>query len=205
MKTKAKWLGAVLAAAAVLAAGRAEAANPAYLYIDVTIVSNLSVAVAGSAASTATVNWSGTNVAASGVGAQVSNTSAYIAERWELTTSANSADSTNGNPGWTIGSAPASETAELQALFVSAANVCPPLAAAEWTSATVAPALLSSQQAWYTSTTLVDSALGTALPDIAATSRMNPSSVRGLCWHLDGPTSTALTHMQIVPVVVTAF
>ncbi|MFI5347228.1 MAG: hypothetical protein ACHQ51_12715, partial [Elusimicrobiota bacterium] len=46
-KTKMKWLGAVLVAAAALTAGRAEAAagTPSYLNIDVTIANNLSVSV----------------------------------------------------------------------------------------------------------------------------------------------------------------
>jgi len=208
MKTKTtKWLGAAALTLALtaLGAGRAGAVtNPAYLYIDVTIVSSLSVQVAGAAASTVTANYNASGAVmsnAGAVGVAVTNNSAYSAERWELNTTAFSADSTNGNTGWTIAAANGSETAELQALFVSAANVCPPNAAAEWSGSSDA---LSTTQTQYTSTTLVDSA-ASAFPDVLATSRLNPSSVRGLCYKVTGPTATGLSNMQIVPVVVTAF
>ena len=208
MKTKTKWLGAALLALMGIAAGRAEAGQgtSSYLYIDVTITNTLSVSVNSVNTSSIAVTWSGTPTLGATSIATVTNDTGYLAERWELKTTAFSADSTSGLTGWTIGGAPGLETVEVQAVFVSQPGGCPALAAAEWSNALIAPALTVAQTA-YTSTLLADTALGgvNAQPDNLASSKMNNASSRGLCWKLGMPTSTALANPQIVPVIVTAF
>ena len=208
MKMKTKWLGAALLALLGLAAGRAEAGQgtSSYLYIDVTITNTLSVSVNSVGASSVAVTWSGTPTLGATSIATVTNDTGYLAERWELMTTAFSADATDGSTAWTIGGAPGLETVEVQAVFVSAPGGCPALAANEWNNALIAPALSTVQTA-YTSSLLADSALGgaAAQPDSLAFSKMNAGSSRGLCWKLGMPTSTFRTHEQIVPVIVTAF
>jgi hypothetical protein len=208
MKTKTKWFGAALVALMSLAVGRAEAGvgNPSYLYIDVTITNTLSVSVNTLNASTAAVTWSGAGSLGATAVATVKNDTGYMAERWELATSAYSADSTNGATGWTTGGAAGIETVEVQAVFVSALGGCPALAASEWNNALISPALTVAPQA-YTASLFADTSLGgaSAQPDNLVTNKMNNASQRGLCWKLSMPTSTALTNPQIVPVVVTAF
>ena len=208
MKTK-KWLGAAVLALVGLAATRAQAGvgNPSYLYIDVTITNALSVSVNGALTSTQTVTWSGQSALGAAATAAVTNDTGYLAEKWELKTSAFSADATNGATGWTIGGAPGVETVEVQAVFVSAAATgCPLTTALEWSNALIAPALTTSQAA-YTQSLLSDTSFSgaTAKPDNAGTNAMNAGSVRGLCWRLGMPTSTSLVNQQVVPVVVTAF
>ena len=209
LKMKTKWLGAAVLAVMGLTAGRAEAGagDPSYLYIDVTISNALSVAVNGVNTSTQSVTWAGATALGAAATAAVSNDTGYLAEKWELRTSAFSADSTNGATGWTIASAPGVDTVEVQAVFVSAAATgCPLTTASEWSNALIAPALATSQAA-YTSSLLADTAFSgsTAQPDSLTTYKMNAGSVRGLCWRLGMPTSTSLTNAQVVPVVVTAF
>ena len=207
MKTKTKWLGAAVLALMALA-GRANAGQgtSSYLYIDVTITNTLSVSVNSVGASTNSVTWSGASALGATTIATVTNDTGYLAEKWELKTTATSADATNGSAGWTIAGAPGVDTVEVQAVFVSAAGVCPALAASEWNNSLIAPALTTSQTA-YTSSLLADTALGgaAAQPDSTVTFKMNAGSTRGLCWKLGMPTSTSLTNQQIVPVVVTAF
>ncbi len=209
MKTRTKTkLGAALLALMALAVGRAEAGvgSPSYLYIDVTITNTLSVSVNSLAASTAAVTWSGAASLGQTAVATVTNDTGYLSERWELKTSAFSADSTNGATGWTVAGAPGVEAVEVQAVFVSPTGNCPALAASEWSNALIAPALTTTNQA-YTASLFADTAVGgaSAQPDNTSTTKMNAGSSRGLCWKLGMPTSTALTNPQIVPVVVTAF
>src|SRR3569832_274927 len=193
LKTTAKWLGAAAVALTALTATRAQAGvgNPSYLYIDVTITTALSVAVNAARTSTQTTTWSGEAALGATATAAVTNDTGYLAEKWELRTSAFSADATNGATGWTIGSAPGVETVEVQAVFVSAAAPgCP----------------LTTSQVADASALLADTAFSgaNAKPDLASNA-MNAGSARGLCWRLGMPTSTALSNQQVVPVVVTAF
>ena len=208
MKIRKKWMWTALLALMGLAASSAQAGQgtSSYLYIDVTITNTLSVSGNSVGASTAAVTWAGASALGATSVATVSNDTGYVAERWELKTTAYSADSTNGATGWTIGSAPGVETVELQAVFVSALGGCPLTTAPEWTNALIAPALTTTQTL-YTSSLLADTSLGGALaqPDNTSTYRMNAGSNRGLCWRLGMPTSTALSNAQLVPVVVTAY
>jgi hypothetical protein len=209
MKTKTKWLGAALLALMGVAATKASAGQgtSSYLYIDVTITNTLSVSVNSVGASTQSTTWTGQAALGAAATAAVTNDTGYIAERWELKTTAFSADITNGATGWTIGAAPGVETVEVQAVFVSAAaNSCPLTGAAEWSNALIAPALTALQTP-YTASLLADTSFSglNAQPDNTSTNKMNAGSTRGLCWRLGMPTSTALTNTQVVPVTVTAF
>jgi hypothetical protein len=209
MNTKTKWLGAAVLALMGLAAGRAEAGQgtSSYLYIDVTITNTLSVSVNSVGASSQAVTWTGASALAATSIATVTNDTGYLAERWELKTTAFSADSTNGATGWTIAGSPGVETVEVQAVFVSAAATsCPLTTGSEWANVSIAPALSVAQTA-YTSALLADTGFSgaNAQPDNLATSRLNAGSSRGLCWKLSMPTSTGLSDAQIVPVIVTAF
>src|SRR3569832_2017359 len=207
-RMKATALGAAVLALTALTATRAQAGvgNPSYLYIDVTITNALSVADNAAHTSTQTTTWSGETALGATATAAVTIDTGYLAEKWELKTSAFSADVTNGATGWTIGSAPVVETVEVQTVFVSAAATgCPLTTASEWSNALIAPPLTTSQVA-YTSSLLADTSFSgaNAKPDLASNA-MNAGSARGLCWRLGMPTSTALSNQQVVPVVVTAF
>jgi hypothetical protein len=209
MTSKPKRLAAVVLALMGLAAARARAGQgtSSYLYLDVTITNALSVSVNAVGASTQAVTWTGQAALGAAATAAVKNDTGYIAERWELKTTAFSADSTNGATGWTIGAAPGVETAEVQAVFVSAAATsCPLPGAAEWSNALIAPALTTTQTS-YTASLLSDTSFSgvNAEPDNTSTNKMNAGSTRALCWRLGMPTSTALVNMQVVPVTVTAF
>jgi len=212
-KTKTKWLATAMIAAAAMAAGRAEAAvgTPSYLNIDVTIASNLSVSVIGAKVSSQApvASWDGTQSFFTAPStAVVTNDTGYIAERWELTTTANSIDKNDSSAGWTIGSSVGADQVKLQAAFGSAsapagAGTCGGVA---WQNSLTAPTLLSSTQQVYTATVLSDSTMGAGYqPDNTSTGRMNAGSSRALCWKLSMPTSTSFTNEQIVPIVVTAF
>src|SRR6185295_15226335 len=119
MKTKTKVLGAI-ALTLALFAGKAEAAvgNPAYLNIDVTIANNLSVSVIGVKSSTVTQAFTtaGASVQAPST-ATVTNDTGYLAERWELSSTASSWDSLTGTAGWTIGTTAGTDTVVVKAVF----------------------------------------------------------------------------------------
>ena len=209
VKNKTKtWLGA----AAVLLlglAGRASAAvgTPSYLNIDVTIVTNLSVAVDMAHSSTQTVTWNGATSLVAATTSTVTNDSAVNAGRWELTTTASSWDSTSGAAGWTIATAAGADQVKLQAVFGAQGQATGACSGATWGDSNVAPALTSATQTPYTATVLADTALGgnPAKPDNTSTNYMNAGSSRALCWKMTMPTSTSLIGTQVVPVVVTAF
>jgi len=221
MKTRRKTvLGAALALAGWLAAGQARAANPAYLNIDVTIVSNLSVAVNGAATSTYTATWSASNpnaklVAMSTSTALVSNDSGGQTEKWSLSTNASSIN--YGGPGTdTWARAASSDTVgddqfAVQAVFASSTSAtCPTGASAVWDAVTVPP--LTTSPANYTSTRFVDASLsnanGTTNPEYTAPAgadgRMKAGSQRSLCWRIITPSTTATLDPQNVQIIVTA-
>jgi hypothetical protein len=211
VKTKTKWLGAALLAVMGLAAGRAEAGQgtSSYLYIDVTITRTVSVSINSVGASTQNVTWNGQSALAAGSIASVDNDSGFFSEGWKLDTTAFSADATNGATGWAVGGAPALETVELQAVFVSATGGCPLATGLEWSNALIAPALTTSLQQYGPANLFADTTWGTgganAQPSNTSTNQMVAGGSRGLCWRMGMPTSTALTHNQLVPVIVTAF
>ena len=212
MKMKLKWLGAVIAlmGLSAVSAQAVGVGNPSYLNIDVTITNNLSVSVNGFNKSTQTITWNGEAALQATSTATVTNDSGYISERWELTTTPNSWDSTSGGAGWVIGATQAADQVKLQAVFGAsgiANSAC--TGASLFGDANVAPALLSSTQTPYTQTVLADTIVGAggtpARPDNAATNRMTAGRSRALCWHLTMPTSTSFSGVQVVPIVVTAF
>lgn len=209
MKTKKTMLAAALLAAVTLTAAKARAAvgNPGALQIDVTITNNLSVSVDNVRSSTQAVTWSGATTLTATSTSTVKNDSGYISERWELTTTANSWDSTSGAAGWSIATTAGADQVKLQAVFGASGQANNACSGATWGDSNVAPALTSATQTPYTATVLADTALGgvTAKPDNTSTNRMNAGSARALCWNLTMPTSTSLTGTQVVPVVVTAF
>src|SRR5579859_3668262 len=165
---KQKWLGAALLAMAGLTSqARAAATTPAYLNIDVTITASKSVTVNGAGSSTATVfNWNGTpnqlvTVAST---ATVQNNSGILSEGWELSTNANSIDTTGGGQTWALAASTASVGADqfgLQAVFGSSskeAGGCPVAGSADWNNSTMAPSLTAAP-AQYTTTQFADSSL----------------------------------------------
>ena len=206
---KTKWLGAALALLGLTGLS-AQAANPAYLNIDVTITNNLSVSVTNAATSTHTVTWSGAATLTAGATATITNDTGYLAERWELTTSPTSWDSGTGAAGWVIGATQAADQVKLQAVFGASG-----IAAASCTGASlfgnnvVAPALTSATQTQYTQTILADTILGAgglpARPDGAINDKIIAGRSRSLCWQLTMPTSTSFQGTQVVPVIVTAY
>jgi hypothetical protein len=210
MNSKMKVLGAVVAMLGMTAVS-ARAANPsAYLNIDVTITNNVSVSVIGVQSATQTVTWSGQAALQAGSTATVTNDSGYLAERWELTTTANSWDSGTGAAGWLIGATNAADQVKLQAVFgASGIGAASCSGASLFGNNVVAPSLLSSTQTPYTQTILADTIVGAggtpARPDGATNDRMLAGRERALCWQLTMPTSTSLTGTQVVPVIVTAF
>jgi hypothetical protein len=208
-KTQAKWLGAAVVALLGLAAGRAEAGagNASYLNIDVTITQTLSVAVNTVNTSTMSQTWSGgaTITSVLGATATVTNDSGFFAEQWKLSTFATSFDQTTGAAGWAIGTLPGVEQIEVQAVFGDSGGATP-CTSAHWNFPTFEKALSNTTPLTYTVTQLSDfTGLGGPGPDNTANNKMSAGSHRSLCWQLSMPTSTALVHPQVVPIIVTAF
>jgi hypothetical protein len=219
-----KWMklaAAVIAALAWLAPAKANAANPAYLNIDVSVTETLSVAVNGVATSSVTANWNTANPNQLIVGssATVLN-NAGGPETWELSTNANSID-TGSQGNWTLvtttTSAPGSNAFAVQAVFGSSStaagngtgngnNGCPLTSSTDW-NASFAPPLTSGVVA-YSNTKFADSSLtfnGTPNTDGApnAGDLLN-TSARALCWRLEMPSATTITDTQNIQVIVTA-
>jgi len=212
-----KALTAWLALAGLLGVGKAEAANPAYLNINVAINANLSVAVNGVASSTdtgTTWNTATPNQAfASASSATVTNDSGGTSERWALATNANSIDTGGGSPGsWTVAGSTTSVGADqfsLQAVFGSsntALGGCPAAGSGDWNQA-FAP-LLTTTPVTYTSAVFADSNLtnggGTPNPDNTGNNRMFAASKRALCWRIITPNSTSTSDTQNIQVIVSA-
>ena len=208
----------VAAIAALLWAGQALAANPAYLNIDVTVTANLSVSVNGSGSSTHTVTWNtGTPNAAlvSAASTTVRNDSGGQTEKWALSTNASSLDTTGGAETWALGASSSSvgaDTFAVQAVFGSSNTIaagCPAAGAATWDLLATAP-VLTNTPATYTDTLFAASALnnnGTHQPDAtagAANGRMQANSQRALCWRVITPATTSTVHQQNIQLVVTA-
>ncbi len=216
MKTRTKtlkWLGAALLAVAALS-GKVQAVgvgSPSYLNIDVTISASLSVSVTGAKVSSQAVTWTGQSLLAAASTATVKNDTGLLSEKWQLSTTANAADATNGAAGWTIAGSTtglAADNVAVQAVFGSSNTAlagCPLTSGTEWNNTAVAPPLTTAP-ATYTNTLYADAALttnGSHQPD-AAIGTMFANSQRALCWRLAMPPSTSLTNQQIVPVIVTA-
>ena len=211
-KTKIAWLGAALLALAWT--GRAQAAGvgtPSYLNIDVTISASLSVSVTGAKVSSQAVTWTGQSLLAAASTATVKNDTGLLSEKWQLSTTANAADATNGAAGWTIAGSTtglAADNVAVQAVFGSSHTAlagCPATSGTEWNNTAVAPPLTTAP-ATYTNTLYADAALttnGSYQPD-AAIGTMYANSQRALCWRLAMPPSTSLTNQQIIAVIVTA-
>ena len=212
-------MGAWLALAGWLVAGRAEAANPAYLNIDVAINANLSVAVNDAASSTHTTTFNAATPnekLVSAASATVRNDSGGQTEKWKLSTNAYSLN-TLGVAGstWSLAGTTTTVGADefaVQAVFGSsntAPGSCPSALSSDWDSS-FAPGLTSTPVT-YTSTVFADSSLtasgGTPNPDVtagAANGRMFANSKRALCWRIIAPNSTATLDTQNVQVIVTA-
>ena len=223
MKTrvKAAWAALGLSALALgLGVGRAQAANPAYLNIDVTINASLSVAVNNVQSSTyGVVTW---NTATPNQeftsGTQASSTTvtndSNVVEKWYLSGSTVSINTASNPETWTLRSAagaPGTDEYVMQAVFGSsntAAGGCPVNGGGSW-GAAYAPRL-SGVPAQYTDTTFADSTLtnlgGLFAPDTGsgATSRMFASGKRVVCWRLLMPASTSTTDQQNLQLIVTA-
>ena len=212
MKTNKKtgWLGAGLLGLLGLTAGWAgAAATPSsQLNIEVTITNNRSVKVDSIQTNSQTVGpWSGAATIVAGTTATVTNDSTYVSSRWELTTTANSFDKTSGAAGWAIAGSASADQVKLQAVFGAPGLASAGCGAANWSDATIAPALTNGVQTQYTQVVLADTLLGgaTAKPDGASNNVMNAGSTRPLCWKLTMPTSNSFVGSQVVPVIVTAF
>ena len=219
MKTRARTgLGALLALAGWLVAGEAEAANPAYLNINVTVNANVSVSVNDAASSTMTVSWNAATpndklVPVSLASATVTNDSGGVTEKWRLSTNQYSLSAVAGST-WTLAASSSSVGADefaVQAVFGSsntAATSCLSATHADWNS-TFAPVLTTSLQT-YTTTTFAAPSLvnnGTSNPDQTsgtANGRMFAGSKRALCWRIISPSSTSTAETQNVQVIVTA-
>ena len=211
MKNTTRLIAAALLIA--LAAGRARAANPAQLNINVTITQNLSVAVNSAATSTNTVNWNTGTANAKLVQTTTStvlNDSGGQTERWQLSTNAQSMQTT-GSDFWTLSvdsSTVGAEQFALQAVFGSSNTVtCPTGASADWDQATAAE--ITTTPEFYTSARFADASLnaggGTPNPDVAGNGRMNAGSFRALCWRVVTPASTVASATQNIQLTVTAF
>ena len=214
-KKKMGW-GVVLALAGVMTAGSAQAANPAYLNINVTITANVSVSVNGTDSSTTTVSWNAATpndklVPVGLASATVRNDSGGVTEKWKLSTNPYSLSSVAGST-WSLAGSTAAVGADefaVQAVFGSSGTAsCPSGAAADW-DAPFAPPLTASPVV-YTSSVFADTNLdngGTPLPDIAgggADGRMHAGSRRALCWRVITPNSTSTAQTQNIQIVVTA-
>ena len=203
-KKKMKFLGAAVMVAALVAAGRSEAATSSNLNIDVTVTANVSVAVNTVASSTVAFTWGGGDQVAA-ASATVKNDSTYFASQWKLSTTANAWDSASSAAGWVIGASAGADQLKLQAVL-GPSGMGASCAAGSFGNAVVAPAL-DTTPITYTATVLGDTTgLGAgASPDNVGTNKMSAGSQRALCWKLTMPTSTSFTGTQVVPIVVTAF
>ncbi len=212
-RTKTKWALA-LGAALALWAGRAEAANPAFLNIDVTITAALSVAVNGVASSTdSSVSWAGTpnqQFVQSGT-TTVTNDTGILSEKWKLSTNASSLDTTGGGQTWALGTSSTTvgaDTFAIQAVFGSSNTAsCLAANAATWDDSTAAPLLTSGAGVQYSQTVFAAAALnnnGDHRPDVLASGLMFAGSKRALCWRAIMPQSTSTTNKQNIQVIVTA-
>jgi hypothetical protein len=209
-----RWLGAALLATVGLA-GTAHATNPAVLNIDVTITASKSVTVNGVASSTdSSVNWTGTpNQAFTGSTVTVKNDSGVLSEGWELSTNANSIDTTGGGQTWALAASSTSVGADqfaVQAVFGSSNTAASGCSSASWGSSVIAP-VLTTTPTQYTTTKFADSALnnlGTYLPDsgnlLYAYNASTGAGLRALCWQTVMPTSTSTQNKQNIQVIVTA-
>ena len=206
MKPGKKRLGALAAAVAMLAAGRAHAANPSYLNIDVQITANVSVAINTVASSSQSFSWTGLTTQTATSSATITNESGYFASQWKLSSTANAWDSVSGAAGWAIAGSAGADQLELQAV-IGPSGFSGACTSGSFGNATVAPALTSTTPITYTSAVPGDTTgLGAgASPDNASTNKMNAGSSRALCWKMTMPTSTSFTGTQVVPIVVTAF
>ena len=220
MKTrhKSRWLWMAAVIGALGWAGRVEAANPAYLNINVTITANLSVAVNGSQTSTQTAAWNAATANAKLVSpssATVSNDSGGQTERWALSTNAGSINTSGNTDNWTLSASSSSVGADayaVQAVFGSsntAGGGCPISTSGDWDSS-FAP-VLTAAAATYTNTRFSDTSLtnggGTQNPDVTAggaNGRMLANSKRALCWRVISPSSTATSDPQNIQVVISA-
>lgn len=198
-------------------AGRAEAANPARLNINVTITQNLSVAVNEAASSTQTVAWNTATPNDRLVSASsntVRNDSGGQTERWQLSTAQTL--SASGVDNWTpVDSVTGSSTSvganafALQAVFGSSNTAiagCPVFNSTDWDTDTAD--LVDTTARTYDNTRFVGASLtnagGTPEPDVPANGRMNSDSRRALCWRVITPTSTVATDTQNIQLTVTA-
>jgi len=217
--TKLTRLSLLAALTGWLGAGSAQAANPAYLNIDVAIMANLSVAVNGAQSSTETVTWNTVTPNAllvSASSATVTNDSGGQTEKWALSTNGNSIN-TLGNPDvWTLDTTtdtlPGADAVAVQAVFGSsntASAGCPVSGSTDWDQAFAPP--LTTSPVTYTNAVFADASLnnagGTPDPDVTgggANGRMSAGSFRALCWRVITPSSTATADTQNVQVIVTA-
>ena len=217
MKTrhKSRWLWMAAVIGALGWAGRVEAANPAYLNINVTITANLSVAVNESQTSTQTAAWNAATANAKLVSpssATVSNDSGGQTERWALSTNAGSINTMGGTDNWTLAASSTSvggDAYAVQAVFGSSntiASGCPITTSGDWDSS-FAP-LLTTGAATYTNTRFADTSLnasgGTQNPDVPGNGRMRSNSKRALCWRVISPDSTSTSDTQNIQVIITA-
>ena len=209
-----------MAALGWLGASRAEAANPSFLNIDVSITANLSVAVNGAQSSTHTTSWNTATSSAklvSAATATVTNDSGGQTEKWALSTNANSIDTGGGSPGnWalqttTAPALPGADQFALQAVFGSSNTVaagCPVDTSTDWNQSYASP--LTASPVTYTNAVFSDTSLnnnGTQNPDVTAggaNGRMFAGSKRALCWRVITPSSTGTTNTQNVQVIITA-
>ena len=219
MKTKMKlWTGAALLALGLLSVdAQAGVGTPSYLNIDVTISASKSVSISTVRTSTQSVTWTGQATLAAASTAAVRNDSGILSESWQLSTTANSLDATSGAAGWTIAGSStnlAADAVTVQAVFGSSNTIaagCPAAGAADW-NLSASAAILTTTPATYGPTLFADSTLNTGgglyQPDTGSTMyAYNATSgvgQRALCWRLVMPPSTALSNVQIVPVIVTA-
>ena len=228
-KHKKRLWALTLALAGGLGALKAQAAgvgSPSYLNIDVTVNSQVSVAVNGVNSSTyGVVTWN-TNTpnqeftaGTQGSSVTVTNDS-NVVEKWWLSASTSSFNVPGNAATWTVSTTSANATTgvtevgadafALQAVFGSSgtlAGACPANAAASWNVGAKAPVLKGSLQQ-YMDTQFADTTVGGngALPDTGsgATSKMTAAGKRVLCWRALMPASTSTSDQQNIQLVVTA-
>lgn len=211
---------AALALLLLGAGGPLFAAPGASVDIEVTIVGAMSVSIDDAGSSTHTTSWNTSvpNMQLVSQGSStVTNDAVGIAERWALSTNANSLN-TVGNPeSWTLvasthPAAPGADEFALQAVFGStntASGGCPSVGAAAWDHGSAKP--LTTTPTLYTSQVFAapSLALGGAKsePDLtvgAADGLMFAGSKRALCWRLIAPSATTTTDTQNVQITITA-
>ena len=206
------WLGASNAAAVGVG-------PRSYLNINVSITANLSVSVNDANSSSTTINWnvaSGSQAfsnAASTV--VVTNDSGSQTERWQLSTTTNSIDTSGPSAQtWSLAVSsvsPGADAFAVQAVFGSsntAAAGCLAANAAAWGNSSVAP-LLTVNPVTYTSSVFAEPSLttnGTPNPDSTSPNpgEMFAGSKRALCWQVVTPNSTSTSHNQNIQIIVTA-